>query len=337
MTMHGIFTDNPEILLVIGIIVLTASLMLHLRKRHRQNAKKKADRQAAAQAVREAERKRQIQKGARTKTRPSVLAPDRISPAEPYDHTFTGAASPSSIAKWEAEIHQIGRQILGQIDSKMVVLQTLTLEANRTANRMELLLEHIEQIVNKKANPQTATPHQVSSAPPEKNKGTEVADPVKQPPDQATNTLQNAPADIPKENSSGEEREEKRPPLEHLMPAVEESPKDYAHTNLISAKSSTHLEAYTDILNELDAELEQIKLLQSDPSDSVFPATIIKKIPAAVSLGSGSPLLSDPLSLSSPRLPGDLSFPSITPRPKAMGQTSSNRVSMDSIFEWGGG
>jgi hypothetical protein len=69
---------------------------------------------------------------------------------------FNGAYSPRNIAKWEAEIHQIGRQMIGTLDSKMVALQTLTQEANRVANRIELLLERFEQLTETQFQPKVS-------------------------------------------------------------------------------------------------------------------------------------------------------------------------------------
>ena len=65
--------------------------------------------------------------------------------ADPLGTPFTGNIQ-GVAAKWESEIHKLGRQIIGQIDSKMAALQAITLDANRTANRLEILVEHLEQI-----------------------------------------------------------------------------------------------------------------------------------------------------------------------------------------------
>ena len=52
-------------------------------------------------------------------------------------------------AKWEAEIQQMGQQIIGQLDRKMTALQAVTLEGNRMANRLEVFVEHLEQTARK--------------------------------------------------------------------------------------------------------------------------------------------------------------------------------------------
>ena len=52
-------------------------------------------------------------------------------------------------AKWEAEVWQKGRQIIGQLDQKMTALQAAALEGNRMANRLEIFVEHLEQTTRK--------------------------------------------------------------------------------------------------------------------------------------------------------------------------------------------
>jgi hypothetical protein len=142
--------------MIAGIVIMTASLLLHQFKRRRLELEQQAKRRAAVEAIRETERKQQFQTVTTVKAKPeksSSAAPERISLPDFPDQQFTGMYSPRNIAKWEAEIHQIGRQMIGTLDSKMVALQTLTQEANRTANRMELLLERFEELAQSQFNP----------------------------------------------------------------------------------------------------------------------------------------------------------------------------------------
>jgi hypothetical protein len=160
--------------MVAGIVIMTASLLLHQFKRRRIELEQQAKRRAATDAIRETERKQlsQTVKTAKTKPEKSYSAmPERIPLPDLSNQQFTGAYSPRNIAKWEAEIHQIGRQMIGTLDSKMVALQTLTQEANRTANRIELLLERFEELAQSQFNPisqisqnnQKSPPNQESS------------------------------------------------------------------------------------------------------------------------------------------------------------------------------
>ncbi|MDR0610689.1 MAG: hypothetical protein LBG58_11305 [Planctomycetaceae bacterium] len=150
-------SDYTMFYMVAGIIIMTASLLLHQFKRRRLELERQARQRAAVEAIRETERKQQqFQTGKTVKTKPektSSAIPERIPLPDLPNQQFTGAYSPRNIAKWEVEIHQIGRQMIGTLDSKMVALQTLTQEANRAANRIELLLERFEELVKPQFNP----------------------------------------------------------------------------------------------------------------------------------------------------------------------------------------
>lgn len=138
--------------MVAGIVIITASLILHQFKRRKLELEQKTKRREAAKYALEIERKQQLQSGKTVKEKSSCTAPDRIPLSDLSDKQFNGAYSPRNIAKWEAEIHQISRQMIGTLDSKMIALQTLTQEANRVANRMELLLERFEELAKNQFN-----------------------------------------------------------------------------------------------------------------------------------------------------------------------------------------
>ena len=54
------------------------------------------------------------------------------------------------VAEWKGKVQQLGQQIIRQIDCKMTALQAITTEGNRTANRLEVFVEHLEQIAEKR-------------------------------------------------------------------------------------------------------------------------------------------------------------------------------------------
>ena len=135
--------EPSTLLLLLGLIIVIVTMMRLTHQRFRRNAEKHRLFEAAQQAARQAERKRQ-QEAIIPKSK--VHSPQtRIAMTDPFGVPFTGNIH-GVAAKWEAEVHQIGRQIIGQIDSKMAALQAITLDANRTANRLEILVEHLEQI-----------------------------------------------------------------------------------------------------------------------------------------------------------------------------------------------
>ena len=152
--------DVSTAIFIAGVAILSTTLILSTRLRYQREAKRAAERRAAAQAAKETERKRQAALAEPSKVRLASgnhTAPDRIALGTPHDPTFSAGVTPRSIAKWETEIHQIGRQMIGQLDSKSVVLQTLTREANRTANRLEILIDHLETLLKNVATSQKPT------------------------------------------------------------------------------------------------------------------------------------------------------------------------------------
>lgn len=137
------FSIGPHHYFLLGLLIVILTLLRLTSQRFRKNAEKKRQYAEAVQAAKEAERKRQLES---VVPKSKVSMPkSRLPLADPFGTPFTGNIQ-GIAAKWEAEVHQIGRQIIGQIDSKMAALQAITLDANRTANRLEILVEHLEQI-----------------------------------------------------------------------------------------------------------------------------------------------------------------------------------------------
>lgn len=93
---------------------------------------------------------------------------------------FVGVPStgnPQGVAvKWEAELHQMGRRIIGRIDSKATALQAVTLHANRMANRLEVLVEHWEQVSRKQIERQQSQANQATPADPSRRSPTSAAE-----------------------------------------------------------------------------------------------------------------------------------------------------------------
>jgi len=139
MNIGNLNIDYTYVFLLLGIIIVIITSLNQLRERHRRNAQRQMQRDSLLEAAQEAERKAQMLTNLpKAKVQTSVSMPD------PFGIPFTGVIQ-GHAAKWEAEIHKLGRHIIGQIDSKMAALQAMTLDANRTANRLEILVEHLEQ------------------------------------------------------------------------------------------------------------------------------------------------------------------------------------------------
>ena len=138
--------DPLQLVFLLGLVIVIVTLLRQLGQRVRHNTEKQRRREAALKAAREAERKSLLQTNL---PKSKVSLPQTRAPlGDPLGTPFAGNIR-GQAARWEAEIHQLGRQIIGQIDSKMAALQAITLDANRTANRLEILVEHLEQIARK--------------------------------------------------------------------------------------------------------------------------------------------------------------------------------------------
>jgi len=143
MEIAGQYFDPGLLVMMCGIIIGIVMLLRQISRRHRQNEKKQRQFEIDRRTALEGEHKQQM---LAVRPKAKVSPPKtRVPLGDPFGTPFTGNIQ-GSAAKWEVEIHQIGRQIIGQIDSKMAALQAITLDANRTANRLEMLVEHLEQI-----------------------------------------------------------------------------------------------------------------------------------------------------------------------------------------------
>jgi len=127
----------------IGLVIICLTMLRLMVRRMQKAAENERQRKADIQAAQAAERKRQRETIA---PRSKVSSPSTRAPlVDPFGTAFVGSVR-GVAAKWEMEMHQLGRQVIGQIDCKMAALQAITQDANRTANRLEMLVEHLEQI-----------------------------------------------------------------------------------------------------------------------------------------------------------------------------------------------
>ena len=137
------FQIEPYSIAVLGILFITFVMLRLTIRRFRKNNEQEWRQEEAMKTAQTAVRKQQMMSSI---PKSKVSAPQTRAPlSDPFGTPFAGNIR-GMAAKWEAEIHQLGRQIIGQIDSKMAALQAISLDANRTANRLEILVEHLEQI-----------------------------------------------------------------------------------------------------------------------------------------------------------------------------------------------
>ena len=140
------FDINPQHIFLLALVIIALTMLRLMVQRMKKNLEKEQERKAIVKTAQEVARKQHFETVIpKSKVTPSKTRPPMVDPfGLPFSGNIQGIA-----AKWEAEIHQIGRQIVGQIDCKMAALQAITLDANRTANRLEILVEHLEEIARK--------------------------------------------------------------------------------------------------------------------------------------------------------------------------------------------
>ena len=72
-------------------------------------------------------------------------------------HTgFTGTHSlgaPTEVLKWQVELHDLGRDLKAELDSKLIAVRSITLSYDRAAQRLSELIRLAEQVGVSPASP----------------------------------------------------------------------------------------------------------------------------------------------------------------------------------------
>lgn len=66
-----------------------------------------------------------------------------------YKNQFSGTASlgaPPDVLKWQVELHDLGRELKGELDSKMLAVRSLTRQYDLAAHRLGELIKLAEQV-----------------------------------------------------------------------------------------------------------------------------------------------------------------------------------------------
>jgi len=95
--------------------------------------------------------------GSRRANSSHSAVPQSLADAKSKGHPLD---APVAVTRWEVSMHDTARDLMGRLDSKIVIVEQLVREANEVATRLESLVVQIE-----KANGQS-TPIESKSAPP---------------------------------------------------------------------------------------------------------------------------------------------------------------------------
>ena len=124
--------DSPTILALLGIVVLWFSL------------------------------KRFGRRASKSSTAFPVSRP--ASPATSTDGHHLDA--PTSVARWEVAMHETARDLMGRLDSKIVIVEQLVRDAGLAAARLEAVLQRIEQSDGRQPRPESAAPSSMANSEP---------------------------------------------------------------------------------------------------------------------------------------------------------------------------
>jgi hypothetical protein len=80
--------------------------------------------------------------------RPSTLS-QQLPVSRPESTAFSADRhhldAPASVARWEVAMHETARDLMGRLDSKIVIVEQLVRDAHQAAARLEAVLLRIEQ------------------------------------------------------------------------------------------------------------------------------------------------------------------------------------------------
>ncbi|MDR1478691.1 MAG: hypothetical protein LBJ00_07090 [Planctomycetaceae bacterium] len=250
--------DSSMLLFIFGMMIVIITLILQLRKRHNNEFERKKKNYEAILAANQKKVEELVQKGEDPKRKLGEPEMSRIHINDPFRNNFSGSVAQNQIAKWETEMFALGRQLVGQIDSKIVVIETLTLEANRTANRLELLIEHFEQLANKLENNG-------------KNKT------IDQPTPPNTTNTQNI------HNTQHTKYQNTQTNTPTIVPAAPTSEQLKTGNEIIEQKIEIQTTNFTDYLNELTTEIDGLQSkvdgLGGAKEVTILRATQTQKLP----------------------------------------------------------
>ena len=85
--------------------------------------------------------RRSHKRGRLTKLPPVSPPPHKAHP--PAGHHLD---APSAMGRWEVEMHELARDLSGQLDSKIVIVQQLVEEARQATARLEAMIQRAEQV-----------------------------------------------------------------------------------------------------------------------------------------------------------------------------------------------
>ncbi len=145
----------PHTYVVLALVVFSVTLLTRSRKYFQKKTQSLplTPEQAAGIVVKPGERPRVL-----TVHTPGHGIAQTVVKTASHNTMFTGSSLPPEFAKWEIEIHELGRQTVARINTKLAAMQALVTEANRVSRQVETMIEHLEELLNARNGAAAATP-----------------------------------------------------------------------------------------------------------------------------------------------------------------------------------
>ena len=99
---------------------------------------------------------------AKSSSQPSASRPASTLPLADSHHLD----APTSVARWEVAMHETARDLMGRLDSKIVIVEQLVRRADQAAARLENVLQRIEQANRRGALSDSGAPDSTADAGP---------------------------------------------------------------------------------------------------------------------------------------------------------------------------
>jgi hypothetical protein len=100
----------------------------------------------------------------RRSAHPSSQRPVSRPTATSSSADFHRLDAPESVARWEVTMHETARDLMGRLDSKIVIVEQLVREAHQAAARLEALVQRIEQNNGQAGRPDSAASDPIAAS-----------------------------------------------------------------------------------------------------------------------------------------------------------------------------
>ncbi|MDR3108206.1 MAG: hypothetical protein LBU65_00765 [Planctomycetaceae bacterium] len=126
----------PSTFLTLGLLILAVTVIRRARVYYSKTAERRRMQNEVAKGQPQVISERDPKRG---------LPRTNVRPATSVTPTFTGEQTHPKVAQWEIRIHEVGRQTLAQMNTKLAAMQVMLNEIKRANDRAESLISELER------------------------------------------------------------------------------------------------------------------------------------------------------------------------------------------------